>query len=367
MADAHYSGTRQTANEVTYALAQAGYQIVGSTPNTPRAASDFWRQARELFRAERLEQGGPRDYRVHLRDPEGANQFLQVKPGSRVRATGVGQVAMGAPATEAPTPGLTLWQSARGNDTREVFAWNGTEIGFSDLIAFFQLNGSLLNDLRPSESTAGLQILVGTATRYRDGEVYEFSLTRDTLFSLGESGSIETITAAQLRARYLPADFGADPEPFQETPFAQTLFEQGIVLAPVEERAGKPWYKRWYVWLLAAVVAAIIAIFAIMLGSGGAPRATETPTPEPTATAEPEPAPDPEPDGGSGSDAGANGDQGADSGSGPSLPELPEIGSDGGSDGWLPEIELPEIELPWESPDWQWPWESPDWQWPWEN
>lgn len=374
MAEVHYDGTKQSAAEITYALSAAGYTVTAMTPSAPRAATEFWIAARGLFPPETVEQGSPRDYRALARDSQGGTQLVHVRQGGVFWIQDDGRVGVELPqALAGSSAGVGVWQSAETGQTHEVFTWDGTDLGFVDLIAFFQLHGSLLNTLTPTPDYEGFPFLRGTATLLANEQVYQFDMTRASRFLASGAEPIRTLTEEQLVVGFRLVT--AHPPPRQEPPdpepwlFADRVFAQGIELAPV--RVGepadvappgeprKPWYRRWSSWVILVLAAIVLLLLIPLLGSGTdddpGPDSTETsveatkePDPQSTDEApEPEPTPEPEPE--------------------PEPEPTPEP-TDDGSGGLLPE----DWEWPWEDweppwSDWEWPWTSDEWTWFWQE
>lgn len=205
MAEVHYSGTQQSAADITYALSAAGYTVLAGTPGAPRAATQFWLQARELFPSATVEQGGLRDYRALARDSQGGTQLVHVQLDGVFRADPSGRLAADQPqGLTQPPAGLSVWQNIGSGQTHDVFTWDGTELGFVDLIAFFQLNGNLLNRLTPTPSSEGFPFLQGTATLLEGQQVYQFDMSRGSRFLAGHAQPIRTLTRDQLLDAYRP-------------------------------------------------------------------------------------------------------------------------------------------------------------------
>lgn len=203
MAEVHYDGTKQSAADITYALSAVGYTMVAVTPSAPRPATEFWIAARELFGADLVEQGGPRDYRALVRDSQGGTQLLHVRQDGVIRVDDGGHVRVDVPyALAGPPAGVSIWQSTETGQTHELFTWDGTDLGFVDLIAFFQLAGSLLNTLMPTPDYEGFPFLRGTATLLANEQVYQFDMTRASRFLASGKEPIRTLTEDQLLVGY---------------------------------------------------------------------------------------------------------------------------------------------------------------------
>ncbi|GAA2096722.1 MULTISPECIES: hypothetical protein [Brevibacterium] len=205
MTAAHYSGSAQSAADVAYAVTQAGYEVVASSPGTsPRAATAFWTQARAAFAPEALEQGLPRDYRALLRDPQGTLRLLHVRQGGTLHAESSGAVSIADPPGPQQPPGVSMWQSLHTGDAHPVFVWDGTELGFCGLVDFFQLHRNLLSSLAPTQGGQGLPTLRGTAVLLRTEHVYEFEMNRRSRFLVSDTGALHTLTPDELHAGFRP-------------------------------------------------------------------------------------------------------------------------------------------------------------------
>lgn len=204
MTEIRYNGTKRSAADLTSALTLAGIQVLASTPNSPKAATDFWQHAREMFDAGVLHAGLPRDYRALIRgrDHEGRALLVRVQQGASLIIEDGGQVFATQPASTPTAPGVSVWQAKSTGQAFQAFTWDGTDLGFSDLIAFFQLRGSLLNKLTPTRSADGFDALQGTATVVENGQVYTFEMTRQSVFLASGDGTVQTISPERLPLSY---------------------------------------------------------------------------------------------------------------------------------------------------------------------
>lgn len=204
MTHIRYNGTKQSAADLTAALTLAGIQVLASTPNSPKAATDFWQQARGVMDTGALQAGMPRDYRalVQGRHNNGKLLLVRVQQGSTLVIEDDGEVYASRPAGSPPAPGVSVWQAKSTGQARQAFTWDGSDLGFSDLIAFFQLHGSLLNKLAPSSGADGFGGLRGTATIVASGHVYTFEMARDSVFLAMGDGTVTTISPDGLPLTY---------------------------------------------------------------------------------------------------------------------------------------------------------------------
>lgn len=202
MTEIRYNGTKRSAADLTSALTLAGIQVLASTPNSPKAATDFWQQAREMFDAGTLRAGLPRDYRALIRDRDHEDKVLliRVQQGASLIIEDDGQVFATRPASTPVAASIGVWQAKSTGQAFQVFTWDGTDLGFSDLIAFFQLHGSLLNKLLPT--TDGFGALQGTATVVESGQVYTFEMTRQSVFLASGDGIVQTALPERLPLSY---------------------------------------------------------------------------------------------------------------------------------------------------------------------
>ncbi len=129
---------------------------------------------------------------------------------------------------------------------------------------------------------------------------------------------------------------------FQDTPFSESLFRNGIELSPLPEaepapepESRRPWYTSWVIWVVVAALALIFAAVVWATGQGEDPppaaptaQVTETvePTPDPEEPADKTPEPTPE---------------------ATESETTPAPEDEGGG--------------------WTWPWDNQDWTWPWDN
>ncbi|HMR47704.1 MAG TPA: hypothetical protein PKE40_00435 [Arachnia sp.] len=204
MTEIRYNGTKRSAADLTSALTLAGIQVLASTPNSPKAATDFWVQAHEMFDVGVLQAGLPRDYRALIRghDHEGRALLVRVQQGASLIIEDDGQVFATRPASTPASPGVSVWQTKSTGQAFQAFTWDGTDLGFSDLIAFFQLRGSLLNKLAPAPGSDGFGALQGTATVVESGQVYTFEMTRQCVFLASGDGTVQTVSPEQLPLSY---------------------------------------------------------------------------------------------------------------------------------------------------------------------
>lgn len=203
MAEVRYDGTMLGAAEITYALSGAGYRVGALTPNSPRAATRFWVRARALFPSDTVEQGRPRDYRALVLDTQGRTHLVHVRHAGVMRLDHAARVLVeGPPIIDQRVPGLSIWQNTVSGQTHDVFTWDGTELGLVDLIAFFQLDGSLLNRLAPTPDRTGFSFLTGTATLLAREQVYQFDMTPGSRFVAGNGAPVQTVTQNHLIEQY---------------------------------------------------------------------------------------------------------------------------------------------------------------------
>ncbi len=204
MTEIRYNGTKQSAADLTAALTMAGIQVLASTPNSPKAATDFWQQARELFDAATLQAGLPRDYRALIRgrEQDGRARLIRVQQGGSLIVDDDGAVYASRPAGTPPVHGVSVWQAKNTGQAAQAFAWDGTDLGFSDMIAFFQINGSLLNRLAPAPGADGFGGLHGPAPAVAGGQVYTFEMTRHSAFLTTADGTIQAVAPEGLPLSY---------------------------------------------------------------------------------------------------------------------------------------------------------------------
>lgn len=295
MPDIEYTGTLQSAGDIAHALSAAGYIVEQFTPNDPKSVTELWVDGRKRFRPQALTAGAPRDFRAIVRREaaggDGAGRtFLHVRRGARLITAEGEKLRVAQPTVAMRKPGVSTWRDQRTGQMTELFRWDGTEAGFSDLLNFFQLNGCQLDALRPAPGRGGVPALECQAKVLENGYGYKLRFDRESVFRVEGPGTVVAASAEDVRdGLCVESRYEFDQE-FNNTEFAQAVFRDGLLLAEPggddEELGKKPWYKRWWIWLL-VVLLPLAALFGI-----GVTGTDEEPEEEETAEVTPEPEPE---------------------------------------------------------------------------
>lgn len=362
----HYDGSESSANRLATTLINAGYQVHSYAPSNPTATSEMWVEARDAFPADSLEVGFPRDFRALVSGPSQDYEMVLVPLGADLLVEPQG-LSVRTPDQGAEQVGVSKWANDQG--WIYSFSWDGTIEGFVDLISFFQINGSQLRRIEVTRDRKGETHATAFAYNYARKKEYSFPFEQKQSYAALELGKVTGVTTSELVDQYTLRD-APTPKRFNYTAFARAIFADGIVLVgPPPER---PWYQKWWVWLIAVPVL-LALIFGVMALTDGpqsedvvTEEVTEETIEEPEETVDdPAEQPSPEPDPGP-----APGNTGGNKPSLPevNLPDLPDVN--------LPDVELPNVPNPGDLdlenvedhlPDgWVWPWED-GFQWPWDD
>lgn len=205
MTNATYTGTAQSAKDLSYLMSSQGFDVIHFSPNdNPIEVAKCWKVLRELFNPNELQKGNPRDYRAVVRDQAGMSTFVTLPEGGTLGVTGPTSANLqqfrgnGRP----PRHGISLWQNLSTGQTEEIFFWDGSQISFSDFVNFFQLNGCELNELKPNTGPDGFPSLLGTGTVISSGYEFNFNVTPRSVYHRTQVGTIADATPDEIRAKY---------------------------------------------------------------------------------------------------------------------------------------------------------------------
>lgn len=265
MTEVNYTGSRASSIALVNALIDAGYQVVGYTPADPQSATALWVKARDTFPKQAVESGLPRDFRAIITSTGTNLDLVEVPLGATLVVNPQGQLGVRSPSTPVVSPNLSMWRNNASSQPASVFTWDGTAAGFVDLIAFFQLNGSLLERVEIAQAGKDRTVPLLVAKDLATGGQYSFPLAQDMCFMPSGSGKVQGISTFELRQNYTPIGSAELPS-FNYTPFAQSVFQSGIELVSQPQPEKKPWYKKWWAWLL-IILAVLLLVLAGLIVS----------------------------------------------------------------------------------------------------
>lgn len=274
----NFDGGIASGAEIVGAAVNAGLQVQASTAEPPVGATALWIRAREIWPADVLEAGLPSDFRAVITRPNVVDpkhpttEYLRVPTNGFATFDSSGNVLIGeavirplevfspgvVPTNPNLSPGQEVWRDNETGQSLVTFHWDGTERGFVNLLSWFQLCGSLLEDITVHIDDKNGAVATAQARSYIKNHEYTIAFPQGGRFIAAANGEVTLLDRTSGRYTLIEAAKGNGD--FEFTPFSIRVFRDGIDLIPAPPK--KPWYKSG--WMIAALIS-IIAVCAALL------------------------------------------------------------------------------------------------------